>query len=773
MKRTRHRIVLLLAPALPGLVHAQQPAADQVLEVITVTAQKREQSALEVPLTVTAYDGAFLEAVGIEEFDELSDYVPGLVVQEQSVNNPGFVIRGITSDSGSAQIAPRVSIYQDGVDISRSRGSIVELHDLARVEVLKGPQATLFGSGASIGAISLISARPTPEPEAEIGVGAGDFGMLKTRGYASGQLAEGLGGRFAWIYKERDGYIENSDGSSRSQQPVGVDADDLNGTETLALRGFLSWSPTDDLLFDLILNYQEDTPSGTSFKSGTIPPTGGTTDPNSFAELGPHGATPNDFLGGRIGIEREVWSVTLQADYDISDAWSLTSITNRREFDSLEVFDADGTAAYWLEFAEDADGEQFSQELRVNYESGARFTGFAGVSFFHEEGRQGVPFSTDEGVFAVCSGLVPGVPCVNPDGSVNSVFPVPVIYNDLFANTGETDTWSVYLDGTWALTDRINITAGVRYVYDEKKSGFLATGNPAVLTGGAPLLPFGDTGGVLVESDAREFDDITPRLLIDFTPRENLLLYASIAEGRRANVVDVAGVGGAANPTPVITVLPQEQILSYDAGIKGRFGNIFYEAAVFYQEYEDFQTSIINPDSGDVTPVNAGEATNAGFEGSLTGEITPWFSFFVNVGYIDAQFDDTDSEGNPQEFAGNRFRLQPEWTASAGLTVSRDLGPAGSLFATLTGSYRSDVFFEDANAPIAGLDIAEDDVQLANLRLGYDSADGRWSVEGYVSNLFDKNYIIDAGNTGGAFGTPTFIGGPPRMYGIEATWRPF
>lgn len=773
MKRPRHWIGLLLAPALPGLAYAQQPAADEVLEVITVTAQKREQSALEVPLTVTAYDGAFLEEVGIEEFNELSDYVPGLVVQEQSVNNPGFVIRGITSDSGSAQIAPRVSIYQDGVDISRSRGSIVELHDLERVEVLKGPQATLFGSGASIGAISLISARPTEQTEAEIGIGAGDYGMVKTRGYVSGPLGEKIGGRFAWIYKERDGYIENIDGSSRSQQPVGVDAEDLNGTETLAVRGFLTWTPTEALALDLILNYQEDTPSGTSFKSGTIPPTGGTTDPNGFAELGPHGATANDFLGGRLGIERDVWSVTLQADYEISDAWSLTSITNRREFDSLEVFDADGTAAYWLEFAEDADGEQYSQEFRVNFDSGDRFAGFAGVSFFHEEGRQGVPFSTDEGVFAVCSGLVPGVPCVNPDGSVNSALPVPVIYNDLFANTGETDTWSVYLDGTWALTDRINVTAGLRYVYDEKKSGFLATGNPAVLTGGAPLLPFGNTGGVLVESDTREFDDITPRLLIDFAPNENLLLYASIAEGRRANVVDVAGVGGAANPTPVVTVLPEEQILSYDVGIKGRFGNLFYDAAVFYQEYEDFQTSIIDTDTGDVTPVNAGEATNAGFEGSLGGELTPWLSFFVNLGYIDAQFDDTDSEGNPQAFAGNRFRLQPEWTASAGLTYTQELGAAGSLFATLTASYRSDVFFEDANAPIAGLEIAEDDVQLANLRLGYDSADGRWSVEGYVSNLFDKDYIIDAGNTGGAFGTPTFIGGPPRMYGIEATWRPF
>ncbi|MEM8814598.1 MAG: TonB-dependent receptor plug domain-containing protein [Pseudomonadota bacterium] len=252
-----------------------QAGDEETIDVIVVTAQKREQSALEVPLTVTAYSGDFLVENGIEEFNELGEYVPGLVVQEQSVNNPGFVIRGITSDSGSAQIAPRVSIYQDGVDISRSRGSIVELHDLERVEVLKGPQATLFGSGASIGAISLISARPTEEFDGEILLGAGDFGLIKTRGHVSGPLSDTLSARFAWISKERDGYVENIDGSNRSQQPLGRQADDLNSTNTWAVRGFLNFAPSERLSVDLIVNYQRDEPSGTSFKSGTIPPTGG------------------------------------------------------------------------------------------------------------------------------------------------------------------------------------------------------------------------------------------------------------------------------------------------------------------------------------------------------------------------------------------------------------------------------------------------------------------------------------------------------------------
>ncbi|MEM9751583.1 MAG: TonB-dependent receptor, partial [Pseudomonadota bacterium] len=133
------------------------------VEEIVVTTQKREQSLRDVPVNITAYSGDFLDRIGVQQFDELADFVPGLEIQEQSPNNPGFVIRGITSDSGGADVEPRVSIFQDGVSISKSRGSFVELFDLERVEVAKGPQSTLFGRGALIGGINIIQAKPKPE----------------------------------------------------------------------------------------------------------------------------------------------------------------------------------------------------------------------------------------------------------------------------------------------------------------------------------------------------------------------------------------------------------------------------------------------------------------------------------------------------------------------------------------------------------------------------------------------------------------------------------
>ena len=751
------------ALAAPSLVAAQDRF---VLEELVVTAQKREQAVLEVPITLTAYTGDFLDEIGVEDFERLSAFVPGLVVQEQSPNNPGFVIRGITSDSGSAQIAPRVSIFQDGVDISRSRGSIVELYDLERVEVLKGPQATLFGTAASIGAISVISAPPTEDFEAQISAGAGNFDQRRSRGYVSGPLlgSESLSARVAWLYTSRDGFIENVAGGPA-----------LNGKDTRAVRGYLRFEPDETFQADLIWNWQKDTPPGTSFKSGVVAPLGGDLDPNSFAELGPFGGQASEWLGGPLGLERTVRSTTGRVTWDFAPAWQFTSITNFREFDSLEVFDADGTRAYWLEFAEDATGEQWSQELRLNYDDGGRLSAFFGGTYFHEEGQQRVPFSTDEGVFLACT-VVIGVGCFLPDGSVASVVPFPLVYEDFFTNTGETDAFSFYADATWRFNEQWRATVGLRYVTERKRSGFIGGGSPAVLTGGLPLLSLfglGNTGGIPVFSGRESFDDFSPRFVLDYAPLDNWRIFGSIAKGRRSDVVSVGGIPGPApSLVPVVTLLPAEIIWSYELGVKAELldGRLRADAGVFYQDYTNFQTSVFD-DAGQLISVNAGEATNVGVEASVTARLVEGLYLFANVGWIDAKFDDTDKDGNPALFAGNRFRLQPTWSWSAGATWRYGLTSALEGFTSLTWNYRSRVFFEEDNAPVAGVDISQDNLHLVDARAGFGSRDGRWELTAYANNLFDERYIIDAGNTGAAFGTPTLIAGPPRLYGVEAILR--
>lgn len=310
---------LMAAAALTGVLAVAhgaqaQTAEPATLDEIVVTAQLREQRTIEVPFALTAYSGSFLEDLGIQEFEQLSAFVPGFLVQNQSPNNPGFVMRGITSDSGAATAEPRVSVFQDGVSISKSRGSYVELFDLERVEVAKGPQSTLYGRGALIGAVNLVQNRARPgETEAYANIEAGNEDYRMVEGALNLPAGETAGLRLATRMKTRGGSVENLLGG-----------EDYNAIETKAVRLSGAWEPSDAMRFDVIGNYQNDNASGTSFKSMAYEPanptTGavlGGTEPWEGAALTP-GA---DFDGGKtLGLSREVWGVTGLARFDLNAA---------------------------------------------------------------------------------------------------------------------------------------------------------------------------------------------------------------------------------------------------------------------------------------------------------------------------------------------------------------------------------------------------------------------------------------------------------------------
>lgn len=769
--------VSLLTFFATGAISAQSVSNEDdgsVVEEIIVTTQKREQSLREVPVTVTSYSGRLLEDLNIDEFDEVSEITPGLIIQEQSPNNPAFVIRGITSDSGSAQIAPRVSIYLNGIDVSRSRGSHFELFDIERIEVAKGPQATLFGTASAIGAVSVITRKPQEEFAAELTLGYGNFDSYQARGFVTGG-SETVQGRLAFSYRKRDGFIENIAGDPGSQSEGGTVQPDLNGIERFGVRGSLRLVPNDNFTVDLVLNYEKNDDTGTSFKSGRFAPTNGATDPFSFAELGGGGPRSAEVLGDdKLGIDRELYDGNLTIRWDIDDHWSITSVSGYRDFDSLEVFDADGTQAIFAEFAEDSSGNQFSQELRANY-AGDSFNAFFGMNYFTEEGRQRVPFLTEEGTFLQCAaGAIPGLPCVADDGTVGSVTAAqgldPIFYDAVFGNTGEFDIFSVFADATYAVTDRLELTAGIRFVYEERESGAFATLPNSVLTG-APLLAFGnvDTGGQTVTA-SDDYDAFLPRFNLRYEVNDDVSLYATVSKGRRSNVIDVGSTADAnGNPVADPTFVPQEIIWNYEGGVKARTldGRLDLALSAFYQDYENFQVSVLDV-NGVARPSNAGSASNIGVEGEFRGQLNDYFQVFGNIAYIDAQIDDEEANGI---FAGNRFRLQPEWSTALGGLFSYPITSDINIFANATWTYRSDVFFEIENQPIAGLDIAENDVNLVNIRAGFAAADDSWEINIFANNLFDKNYIIDAGNTGGAFGSPTFVAGPPRFWGVQLTGR--
>ena len=269
--------VMGLAPAALAQDAETRNGTPAELGEIVVTAQLREQDPIEVPFALTAYSGQFLEDLGVQEFDQLSAFVPGFLVQNQSPNNPGFVMRGITSDSGAATAEPRVSVFQDGVSISKSRGSYVELFDMERIEVAKGPQSTLYGRGALIGAVNLDQNRARPgRTEAYAQAEFGDEGYRMVEGALNLPVGETAGLRLATRMKTRDGYVDNllggEEAASRSRSPeIMADAAvailsqpsaDVNGqtfidSEVLTKAGVTDLSPYgggDDPILDIFVD---------------------------------------------------------------------------------------------------------------------------------------------------------------------------------------------------------------------------------------------------------------------------------------------------------------------------------------------------------------------------------------------------------------------------------------------------------------------------------------------------------------------------------------
>lgn len=797
---------------------------------IVVTAQLRAQDPIEVPFALTAYNGEFLKDLGIQEFEQLSAFVPGFLVQNQSPNNPGFVMRGITSDSGAATAEPRVSVYQDGVSISKSRGSYVELFDLERVEVAKGPQSTLYGRGALIGAVNLVQNRARlGQFDAEGRAEVGNFEYRSVEGFVNLPVGEDFALRVATRMKTRDGSVENLNGG-----------EDYNGIETQALRVSAGWMPSDNLRADLIANYQVDDASGTSFKSihydPANPQTGqvlGGRAPWEGAALTP-GAT---FDGGKtLGLDREVWGVTGLVKWDLSPSMTLNSTTAYRQFDSYETFDADGISLPLLTAAEEAYGEQWSQEFRLNFDVNDRLSGFVGAGYFKEEGYQRTPTQFDERIaLSQLAGLLDG----NPSGVGTNTLPIsmypavtqlflqsvlapmgagalaPALVNNLNPahvetpiNSSELTSFDLFGDLTFKATERLEFSGGLRYTRDDKTTGYassvdrrsVAGGLLAIIQGAVPavqvptllgalanpaigqlppsMVPlFGITAqptannGDFVYAD-HEDDGFTWRLTARYALSDDASVYANYARGRRPEVLSVSGPS-APLAAPTFKVVDSETVDSFEVGSKFALqeGRLRFDVAGFYYAYDNFQTTV--QEGTRFITTNAGEATSYGLETQVFWMANDALDVFATYGWNHSRFE-------AGIYDGNRFRLSPDHMASIGATWRIAAGN-GTVEVQPSYTWQSKVFFDDNN-DIPALqtqnfvpDLIQDEYQdaygLLNLRVRYQPASENWAIEAFGENLLDEEYVKDAGNTGDALGLPTFIAGRPATYGVAFTVR--
>ncbi|MBT9470435.1 MAG: TonB-dependent receptor [Pseudomonadota bacterium] len=781
--------VLLIAA--PALAEEAEPAG--TLEEVIVTAQKRAEALEDVPIAISAFSGQSMERMRLRSIEDVASLAPSTNYKNQSPAAPSISIRGITSDESGAGSESAVSTYLDGVDISRREGAQMAIYDMDRIEIVRGPQGTLFGTASQIGGLSLITRKPQMEFAGYLNGAVGNLDYRRIEGAVNVPISDVAAFRIAGFHEERTGYIKN-------RAATGGDADDYMGQDTTAARGSFKYEPTDQLSVTLVGYFQDDNPTGTQFTSLTIPtPSGGHAD--YFKETYQAPRKPSKF-------SRNVYGGTLLIEAELNDKVSFSSITGYREYDYQQYFDLDGGFVAFVDSDINNKTSSLYQEARVNFTAGERLQGFAGLSYIRETVDETIGLTFSEPIFGILSSGV----FVLPNGQPNQLVLPPSMGITLDPNRREyreqggrkTDI-SAFVDVTYDFTDRLKANGGVRFVRNERRfisnqpavgqAGLIKLGvyssvstavaakfkaldptfsatNPshalfsayygalqAALPGAYAAAPknlmFAATNGAMSGSDS--FDGVLPRFSVQYELSNGLHAYVGVAKGQRSGFLEADRKGGVSSVDP-------EQLWNYEVGLKGAYAHFRFDTALFHYTWKDFQTvELIDPSNPTLgqRSVNAGSASATGFEFAGAYLITDGVDLFANFSYLDGGFDDfKSSEG---DFSGNRFRISPEYQAAIGLNAERPI--SGNLSAFFSGRvrYQSKVYFDNENvAPKM-----DDGHIFVSGNLGIRDQAAGWSARLFADNLLNEKYLLDAGNSGENFGTPTMIAGAPRTFGIE------
>ena len=713
-------LAVAVASTLPAYVSAQ------TLEEVVVTAQHREESLQDVPIAITAIGAEELRAADISDLNAISLRTPGFSMGTFTPAQPQLYIRGIGSNADGASEDQSVVVFLDGVYLGRTAGQAFDLYDLERIEVLRGPQGTLYGKNAAGGALNIITQKPSDEFEGGIEVSGGDLGYLSTRAKVSGPLSENLAGKLSVSYKERDGYVES----------IVADLDNFNAYDSTAMRGQLLATPTDDLEFLFTADYAEDNRVSPGRALG-----------DAFLQeqivLGA-GFTPgfyDNLLETEPKSNIETWGLSIQADWTIGNG-TLTSITAYRETDA-DVLDLAFSAAFAFQSLGSLDnsvvehGEQFTQEFRYATDLTDSVFLQTGVFYLNEEVER---FEALDIVCGLLCGLPPGVGFPLPQGSADQ--------------TNETDSYGVFAQAIWNITDRLDLTLGARYTYEEKSATNLGSPDGAF----AILEPY----NVSMEDDWSAF---TPKIAVNYAISDAISAYATVSTGFKSGGYQGLAPTGVAASTP----FDEENVTNYEAGIKGTMLNdtLRLSAAAFHMDYEDLQVLVLTvQESGLPGPqltANAGEAEIQGFELEAQWLIGSYLQLLGTYAYLDTEY--TELETNLAQFEGNALRNAPENAYSLSAIFDFPLA-SGNLNARADYVYKDDAFQDIPNLA-EGAMFSYD---VLNLRVAYGPASGSWEVATWLKNAMDEEYLLH-----NSVLNPSLAQLPlpaaPRTWGITATYN--
>ena len=746
---------------------AQSVESDSIinLQEVVVTSQHSNQHLLDIPVAISLVNAQSLERSNVSSLEQLAGFVPGLNVLIQNPNRPNLVIRGLTSDEVSPTAQPRVSVYFDQAPISRASMAVTEIYDMERIEVMKGPQGTLYGRGSQAGAISFITKKPGNYFGGYASAGIGDYGMRQCEGALNIPVTAEISARFAGIYSYRDGYVKNKSGGT------------LNDKNTLGGRFSFSLAPKDgNFKADLLVNYQKDDNAGTAF-------------------INPNGVKNEDIFNYEVYLDRnkefynrrEVLGTILNARYYMSEENYFSSITSYFNNSSASRFDGDGSSAPAIDMTESVNADQFMQEFRYNFSLGNRLSGIAGTSFWRENVDQTYLFRPDEQHAAWLIFQMPKL--MQYENAMTNQSPMPergITEHLYFPNDHEEESiteavnsaFDFFFDATYKLLPKLSLTTGIRATFEN-----FSINNRAYHSGGAPSVlgkwfVFADinreTGYINapnknalnfffapVENPTtrRNFSALTWRASLKYDLDDQSNVFAGYSRGRRPNVLQYNSIGE-------LSIIDAETLHSFDAGYRFVNHRFMFDASLYYQLYRNFQSSFWEGMNYLIADVE--KATSYGVELSGKAMINNYLNVFGNYAYANATFDNNvDSDGNPLGNNGNIFRLTPRNSFLIGFNAGADITRNSRITLTPTYSWKSHIWFEDANDE----GIEQDAHGLLNTNLSLLFKQQRLTVSLFGSNLTGEKYLIGAGNMGAMFGIPTFVPGAPRMIGGRLMWK--
>lgn len=693
-----------------------------VLEEIVVTAQKREESAMDTPLSLTALNSQSMEDRQVDSLEDINLVAPGVRSGMTNGVNRLF-IRGIGLQSFASGSDASAGFYVDGVFVGRPSFQITSFFDVDRLEVVRGPQGTLYGRNATAGAVNLLTQRPTEEFSGYVDVTAGNYKLLSTTGAVSGPLnTEGsVRGRLAFNTLNRDGY-----GTDLAQNHH------VNDANQRSFRGTLEFFPSDDLDVTLIAEHHLEndnnyyTMSFGAYPGYTLEGVSDTGDiPAGIEESNSFDAATD--LRGNTNT-REASALTALVNYDINDMFSFSSITGWRKGSRVNDTNSDNTSAGLINTYYHEDNEQFSQEFQLNYEA-ADLSVVAGLYYYEEDITNYV--------------LVPFVQFDEPGEP-----PVEYIQD----GTMDISAIAAFTQATYSVTDKFRATLGLRYSRETREHVGQFTGL---------FVPVYNT-----DAD-KTWSSVTPKVGFEYDVTADTLLYASWTEGFKSGTYNV-GQNNSSENNPDGVVNPEE-VEAYEVGFKSRLmdGRVELSGAGFWYDYTDLQ---VNKIIGIATlTVNAGEAENKGIELATRAQLTERIALDANLTWIDATFTDFSST-NPlfpdegeQDLTGNQLPGAPEYAAGIGLSYTVPMDSGALVTARLDASYSDNIYFSEFNDKA----ISQESVTKINTLVRYESAGGDYSVTLWGKNITDE-YIASNITLGvGLSGFPRYGAvEPPRTFGV-------